>query len=126
MKEQITLDKVIQILDKAINKERAYFEQFDFIVGVSRGGLIPAAWIATHLNKPLITAYIDKKGEVYADRTEWLKDKKVLIIDDTRRTGETINKIMNLIQSLTNKEADTFFIIEDPDNKISFPWDIYD
>ena len=48
----------------------AELKEADFIIGVSRGGLIPAALIATYLNKPLIAAYIDKQDNVYFDRGE--------------------------------------------------------
>jgi len=71
----------------------------DFVVGISRGGLIPAVIIATSLNLPLVCAYIDKQDNVYLDRAEWLKDKNVLIVDDATRTGLTLSKIQELVDA---------------------------
>ena len=51
------------------------FDFADFIVGMSRGGLIPAAMIATRLNKPLVAIYIDKKDNIYLDRKDWTEGK---------------------------------------------------
>lgn len=124
MKKQITLQEVIQILDKELFKKKEFFSKFDFIVGISRGGLIPAAWIATHLNKPLVTAYINREDEVFADRIEWLTGKNVLLVDDTIRSGKTMNKIVDLLSG--NCTLQTFCIMRDPENEISFPWDIYE
>lgn len=126
MKNNITIISVIQLCDKFIHKNRDWLERIDFVIGVSRGGLIPAVWIATHLNRPLITAYIDKEDKVYIDRGEWIKDKNILIVDDTIRSGKTFTKINKLVTDCEAKEINSFFLLKDFDNEISFPWDIYE
>lgn len=114
------------------------FKEADFIVGISRGGLIPAALIATMLNKPLVAAYIDKLDNVYFDRGGWIADKKVIIVDDMTRTGKTLFKIRELIRQSNPQsvECAVLGMIEgncelDPirmyqiaeGNNIIFPWD---
>lgn len=112
------------------------FREADFIVGVSRGGLIPAAFISTLVDKPLAVAYIDKQDNVYFDRAEWIKGKKVVIVDDIVRTGKTLIKIRNLILEAGAKEVECAVLgmVEgvcelDPirhwesKENIVFPWD---
>jgi adenine/guanine phosphoribosyltransferase-like PRPP-binding protein len=108
----------------------------EFIVGVSRGGLIPAALVATRLVKPLVTAYIDKQDQVYLDRTEWLKDKHVVVIDDAVRTGKTMNKIVDLVIAAGPASLKAMVMYAHPKSEIStihfketeelvkFPWDV--
>jgi len=127
MKKQIiTIEKVVQIVDTWLWKNREWLDtSIDFVIGVSRGGLIPAVWIATHLNKPLTVVYINKQDEVFIDRKDWIKNKRVLIVDDTIRSGKTIKKVDGLIFPIV-KSTYHFFIMPDPNNEISFPWDLYD
>lgn len=123
MKEYISIEKVFELLNNYLVDRKRFLDDIDFVVGVSRGGLIPASWIATHLNKPLVVAYIDKQDNVYLDRGEWLKGQRVLVVDDTVRTGATIRKINALIYPFT-KDVDNYFLLKDINNEISFPWDI--
>lgn len=92
--------KNISTVRNAIGKilRNNLFGHVDFIAGISRGGLIPAVLIATELNKPLITLYIDKSDKVYIDRREWILDKKVLIVDDICRTGKTLSLMSTLVR----------------------------
>ena len=110
-------------------------DNIDFVVGISRGGLIPAMVISTKLVKPLVVAYIDKWDNVYFDRDEWIFNRNVLVVDDIVRTGKTINKITRLMLHKGAKLVETFtpytlesgeyrptftsFVKED----IDFPWD---
>ena len=79
----------------------------DAIVGLARGGAVPATFIAYLFNKPLLTItiqtydYMKKKenidwDEIYTDINNFimvnrLKRRKILIIDDIVDTGETMN-----------------------------------
>jgi adenine/guanine phosphoribosyltransferase-like PRPP-binding protein len=125
-RQEKTLNEILQTIDKFLWKNRKVLEkEIDFVIGISRGGLIPAVWIATHLNKPLITTYIDKKDNVYIDRKEWIENKRVLIVDDVVRSGKTIKKIVNLVADCKVKEIRVFQAFEDRNNEIALPWDIY-
>ncbi len=109
---------------------------FDFIVGVSRGGLIPAALIATKLNRPLITTYIDKQNNVYLDRKDWISNKRILLIDDICRTGATLKLMKAFLEKNNVADIRTLtlyclpqsqfrpdFIFGESNEDIYFPWD---
>lgn len=118
-----------------IEENKELFNEANFIVGISRGGLIPAALIATQIDKPLVTAYIDKQDNVYLDRTEWLKRKSVVVIDDAVRTGKTMNKIVELVKTAEPKSVKAMAMFSYPDirfdvvglniasEEVMFPWD---
>ena len=111
----------------------------DFIIGMSRGGLIPAAMIATKINVPLVAAYIDKHDHLYVDKQDWLWDKNILIVDDICRTGWTLSKAYRLVKKITDGFVTTltmYNLVEENQKKdinpdfsnttrtdIKFPWD---
>lgn len=71
----------------------------DYIVGVKRGGLIPAIKLSHLLNKPLIMMSCQLRDsddtEVRLYEVEEIpKDKKILIVDDICDSGLTLQKIM--------------------------------
>jgi hypoxanthine phosphoribosyltransferase len=70
----------------------------DYIVGVKRGGLIPAIKLSHLLNKPLIMMSCQLRDsddtEVRLYEVEELpKDKRVLVVDDICDSGQTFQKI---------------------------------
>lgn len=131
-----------EIIDKTLHLASSYKESIkvsDFIIGMSRGGLIPAAIIATKYNKPLVAAYIDKHDHVYIDKQDWLWDKNLLIVDDICRSGLTLNKVAQKARTITfgkvrtltlynvesyNKPAHINPVITTPTKiDVKFPWD---
>ena len=71
----------------------------DYIVGVKRGGLIPAIALSHRFNKPLIMMSCqlrdNKDNEVRLYEVEELpRDKKVLVVDDICDSGVTLSKII--------------------------------
>lgn len=71
----------------------------DYIVGVKRGGLIPAIKLSHIFNKPLIMMSCqlrdNKDNEVRLYEVELLpKGKNVLIVDDICDSGITLQKIV--------------------------------
>lgn len=134
---KVTMQGVVKTCEKLIAQNQELFDKTDFIIGVSRGGLIPAALVATKLDKPLITAYIDKQDNVYLDRTDWLTAKHVVVIDDAVRTGKTIQKIKDLVQkSIAPNIVNSATLYKHPSCQVSnhvaviektgsiiFPWD---
>lgn len=134
---KLTMQGVVKTSVKLIEQNKELFDKVDFIIGVSRGGLIPATLVSTKLNKPLITAYIDPQDNVYLDRTEWLTAKHVVVIDDAVRTGKTIQKIKNLVQksiapNIVNSatlykhpscKIDNHVAVIEKTGSIKFPWD---
>lgn len=71
----------------------------DFIVGVKRGGLIPAIKLSHIFNKPLIMMSCqlrdsqDNEVRLY-EVEEITNDKKILIVDDICDSGITLSKII--------------------------------
>jgi len=129
------LNSIGQKVNQFVIEHQAELADFDLVIGVSRGGLIPAALIAAKLDKPLIAAYIDRQNKVYLDKPEWIKDKKVLLVDDICRTGLTLSKVKNLVETAKPKfvKTFTFFCLEKsairPDfttvvkEDLKLPWD---
>ena len=99
---------VSNLVERFTHTQAGPLGSVDFVIGVSRGGLIPAALIATRLNKPLVAAYIDKKDRVYLDRKEWLRGKRVLLVDDIVRTGKTFSKMRALLKKFGVREIKSF------------------
>ncbi len=72
----------------------------DYIVGVKRGGLIPAIALSHRFNKPLIMMSCQLRdsndNEVRLYEVEDIsKDKNILIVDDMCDSGITLSKIIH-------------------------------
>lgn len=79
----------------------------DYVVGITRGGLVPAQMISRRLDIPMETLRVSLRGE--NERTEtncWMAEdvvgypkghnlKKILIVDDINDTGATLHWIKN-------------------------------
>ena len=108
-----TLSETIKIINDFEKEKKEELNKIDFVVGISRGGLIPAAWLSTKIIKPLVAAYIDKQDNVFFDRESWITDKNVLIIDDICRSGKTLYKISKLIEEKSKPKNIKIFTIYD-------------
>ncbi len=95
--KKISLDVFLKELKKI------KFDNFDLIVGIGRGGLIPASIISYLLKKDMKIMNIkfrdDKNKIIYKNPiiknkniiNEFkIKNKKILIVDDVSRTGKTL------------------------------------
>lgn len=116
-------------------------EEVNVIVGVSRGGLIPAALIATKLDKPLFAAYIDRNDNIDFDRKEEVKNKNILVVDDIVRSGRTLSLLNDhfiktgidavnylTVYSVKDLSIEKYYhldivVIRELDKDIEFPWD---
>lgn len=73
---------------------------YDYVVGIVRGGSIPAACISYHLGIPLkmvswSTYHKDQMKESALDIAEDIIDgKKVLVVDDILDSGRTLSELM--------------------------------
>ncbi len=101
-------NSIAEKINQFISEREDELAEFDLIIGISRGGLIPATLIATKLDKLLLAAYIDRENNVYLDKSEWVKGKKVLLVDDICRSGLTLSKIKNLVESARPKLIKTY------------------
>ncbi len=72
----------------------------DYIVGITRGGLIPAVMISQYLNIPMHTLGVSLRDGNEAESNLWMAEdayngKNILIVDDINDTGATFNWIIN-------------------------------
>jgi len=79
----------------------------DYIVGITRGGLIPAVMLSHMTNIPMHTLSIQLGAEGLEENTEsncWMaedafgykdKQKNILVIDDINRGGDALAWLMN-------------------------------
>jgi hypoxanthine phosphoribosyltransferase len=134
----ITLNKIQKQLNKRIEENKEFFNSIDFVIGMSRGGLIPAVLLSTKINKPLVTIYIDKQDKIYFDRLEWLKNKSILVVDDIVRSGHTLQLVKEYLTKNIDFKTINFFtlysvkgmkkhsievISKELKKDIIFPWD---
>jgi hypoxanthine phosphoribosyltransferase len=112
------------------------FEQFDLIVAIARGGIIPASFIQQKLNTPMKIIEINYRDDSHKPRYDEpqllenldfkVKDKKILLVDDVSKTGKTIQKAKEQLKGnsiktcIVNGNADYSFFQHD--TCIKMPW----
>ena len=70
----------------------------DYIVGLTRGGLVPATILSHKYGVPLYTLNVSLRDNFRKERRLWmiedaLHSKNILIVDDINDSGSTINTI---------------------------------
>lgn len=74
----------------------------DYIVGITRGGLIPATLISHYIKIPMNTLNVSLRDYTSKESNCWMAEdafgykqqqKKILLVDDINDTGETIKWI---------------------------------
>lgn len=71
----------------------------DYIVGLTRGGLIPAVVMSHNLDIPMHTLEVKLRDHANTESNLWMAEdafagKKILILDDINDTGDTLNWIV--------------------------------
>ena len=71
----------------------------DYIVGITRGGNIPATILSNMLDIPCEAIKVSFRNDDRVDKGHWLSqkimDKNILIVDDINDTGATFKWIWN-------------------------------
>jgi orotate phosphoribosyltransferase len=82
-------------------------ENIDVVVGPALGGIILSQWTASHLssltNREVLAVYTEKSGDneqvLKRGYDEYVKGKKVLIVEDNVQTGSSIVKVIKAVQA---------------------------
>ena len=109
------------------------------IVGVARGGLIPAVMLSHMLNIPMETLGISFRDNKVTHHTKFkpIKKAKYLIVDDINDSGTTFKVVTDIFKNrrlqhrtaaLINKEKSDFDVdfygeMFYHDDWITFPWE---
>lgn len=82
------------------------------IVGIARGGIVPATMLSHYYNVPLITLNLSLRdnmveGQIdYATlRAHLLNDHKLMVVDDICDSGATFAMVVENLKTLTSKTA---------------------
>jgi len=135
----------VDMLARTISKRVKQHGGFTHVVGIARGGLVPATIISYELGIPLTTVHVssyegtEKKGIMgnVNQLFDLPKNSKLLVVDDICDTGETITwieKQLNLNEmkyeiaciftKKKHKNKIRFYGTVVPDDKwIVFPWE---
>lgn len=113
--------------------------RFDAIVGIARGGAIVGTTLAFMMNHEYFPIRLAKRGgvtRVVVPPTRELADKRVLLVDDLSRTGETFKIAMHELKQVGVASIHTCALVRrepgfKPDlaartasaaDKVAFPW----
>lgn len=137
---KVAFGEIEEVIDEFVDKNREFLDKIEVVIGVSRGGLVPAALLAAKVDKPLAAAYINKQDEIFFDRGEWIAGKNVLVVDDVIRSGKTLWLVKNHLQKCCRPKSISFFVLfkvkslqnedyriqsfsREIDEDVVFPWD---
>ena len=135
----------VDMLARTISKRAKQHGGFTHVVGVARGGLVPATIISYELGLPLTTVHVSsydgtERKNIIGNVNQLFdlpKNSKLLIVDDICDSGQTIDwvkeqlsllEIKHEIACIYTKEKHTnrldHYGMVVPDNKwIVFPWE---
>lgn len=125
--------------DIALALKKAVLPEFDLVVGIARGGVIPASLVAYKLQLDLHVIqinYRDDNNTPRYDAPRLLKDyngeiygKNILLVDDVCVSGRTFEKAKEILQGNTittfalKGKAD-FVLFPDITTCVRWPWKI--
>jgi hypoxanthine phosphoribosyltransferase len=138
--KKIGFGEIEEIVNEFVGGNKEFLDKVEVVVGMSRGGLVPAALLAAKIDKPLIAAYINKQDEIFFDRGNWISGKNILVVDDIIRSGKTLRLLKNCLQKNCRLKSISFFALyrvkplqnenyniqsfsRETDEDIIFPWD---
>jgi uncharacterized protein len=119
--------------------DRLNLPDFDFIIGIASGGVVPASLIAykTGIQLKLIKInFRDGSNNPQHDKPTILngldsdiKNKRILLIDDVSVTGKTLETakscmLGNYTETLVFKGTADYVLFPQIDNCVNWPWRI--
>ncbi len=111
--------------------------EFDLVIGIGSGGIVPAGFVAFHLNAELqvmVMNYRDEQNNPRYDepkvlqKPEWnLKDKRILVVDDVSVSGKTMNAALELlkgfnVKTLAMKGKADYVLFPEVKDCVKWPW----
>jgi hypoxanthine phosphoribosyltransferase len=111
--------------------------EIDLVIGIGSGGIVPAGFVAFHLNAELqvITLnYRDEQNNPRYDepkilqKPEWQLDgKRILLVDDVSVSGKTMNTALELlkgfdVKTLAMKGKADFVLFPEIKECVKWPW----
>ena len=106
-------DQTERMLAALLNRAAAW--QPDVVVGIARGGVVPATMAATILALPLATIAYDR----VAARGEWIgpspEGARVLLVDDGCSTGGTMRTVRDMLLA-EGRACLTLTVVHDPEH----------
>jgi len=111
----------------------------DYIVGIVRGGIVPARLLSRNLNvKDMYCLTVKKVGDerkVTSDILEDLTNKKILLVEDMLETGKSLVVAKQYLEkkgasvkiaclySMPHSQVSPDFFLREIINVVSFPWE---
>ncbi|NCB08538.1 MAG: phosphoribosyltransferase [Bacteroidia bacterium] len=111
--------------------------EIDLVIGIGSGGIVPAGFVAFHLNAELqvITLnYRDEQNNPRYDepkilqKPEWqLEGKRILLVDDVSVSGKTMNTALELlkgynVKTLAMKGKADYVLFPEIKDCVKWPW----
>jgi hypoxanthine phosphoribosyltransferase len=112
--------------------------QFDAIIAIARGGIVPGVLVSNFLKLPLYTVKISFRDDSHQPifdvpkiiESDTLPEKinSVLIVDDVSRTGKTLNSASEFLNSKGIQKTQTLAVNGHADYSLyneecfKFPW----
>lgn len=97
-KEYITYEYVNDAVNSIVHSIKKFNIEFDYIVGLVRGGCIPGVMLSHRLNVPFIPLMWSTRDHITTETIDWLpqlvnEGKKVLIVEDIIDSGKTLETL---------------------------------
>lgn len=110
-KQPISYNDLVHLVNKICREILISNWKPDYIVGITRGGLIPAVMISQYLNVPMNALNVSLRDGTECESNLWMAEdafghlvydpmasgsgqKKILIVDDINDTGATLDWII--------------------------------
>jgi len=134
-KEYCTWQEVDLLVENLAYKIQRSGKQYDAILAITNGGIVPARLIARELNINDIQFIPIRKKKLFINEVRpLLKGKKYLIVDDIYDTGNTFSKVSDSLRGfdcdfafLTSRYRDTKATVVakilNHNKWVVFPWE---
>src|SRR6266508_1092411 len=113
------------------------FHEYDpeVVIGIAKAGVIPGAVVASILQRDFASIAITKEGSVIAGPPRLVTGKRVLLVDETCESGNTMKLALAAVREQKPAEVKTAvsfktggyqpdFYALDNENFIILPWDL--